>query len=56
MIGKPTAKNTGTVSNIIIIAMPRKARINNPGLTHNVMARTFNDLLLFKDAPDALKV
>jgi hypothetical protein len=28
--------------------MPRKARINNPGLTHHVMARTFNDLLLFK--------
>jgi hypothetical protein len=32
--------------------MPRKARINNPGLTHHVMARTFNALLLFKDAID----
>jgi putative transposase len=32
--------------------MSRKARINNPGLTHHVMARTFNDILLFKDATD----
>ena len=32
--------------------MPRKARINNPGLTHHIMARTFNDLLLFRDDED----
>jgi len=32
--------------------MPRKARINNPGLTHHIMARTFNDLLLFGDNDD----
>jgi putative transposase len=32
--------------------MPRKARINNPGLTHHIIARTFNDLLLFGDDAD----
>jgi Transposase and inactivated derivatives len=32
--------------------MPRKARINVPGLTHHIMARTFNDLLLFGDDAD----
>lgn len=35
-----------------IITMPRKARIDYPGLTHHVMARTFNDLLLFNDEED----
>ena len=32
--------------------MPRKARIDYPGLTHHVMARTFNDLLLFRGDED----
>ena len=32
--------------------MPRKARINQPGLTHHIMARTFNDLSLFRDDED----
>jgi len=32
--------------------MPRKARIDYPGLTHHVMARTFHDLFLFKDDHD----
>ena len=32
--------------------MPRKARIDYPGLTHHIMARTFNDLLLFNDDED----
>jgi REP element-mobilizing transposase RayT len=32
--------------------MPRKARIDYPGLTHHIMARTFNDLFLFKDEDD----
>jgi putative transposase len=30
--------------------MPRKARINNPGLTHHIMARTFNDVLFGDNA------
>jgi hypothetical protein len=30
-------------------SMPRKARINQSGLTHHIMARTFDDLLLFRD-------
>jgi REP element-mobilizing transposase RayT len=32
--------------------MPRKARINHACLTHHIMARTFNDLLLFRDDAD----
>jgi putative transposase len=32
--------------------MPRKARIDYPGLTHHIMARTFGDLLLFVDEAD----
>jgi REP element-mobilizing transposase RayT len=32
--------------------MPRKARINHPGLSHHIMTRTFNDLLLFRDDAD----
>lgn len=32
--------------------MPRKARIDYAGLTHHIMARTFNDLLLFADDKD----
>ena len=39
------------VKNYIPI-MPRKARINHPGLTHHIMARTFNDMLLFGDDAD----
>ena len=35
-----------------IIYMPRKARIDYPGLTHHIMARTFNDLLLFTGDED----
>jgi putative transposase len=46
------AANTGTVSNIILLNMPRKARLNQPGLTHHIMARTFNELLLFGDDAD----
>jgi len=32
--------------------MPRKARIDHPGLVHHIMARTFNDLKLFNDDAD----
>ncbi|MBN1128855.1 MAG: transposase [Chitinispirillaceae bacterium] len=32
--------------------MPRKARIDHAGLTHHIMARTFNDMVLFKDDAD----
>lgn len=32
--------------------MPRKARIDYPGLTHHIMARTFTDILLFRDEED----
>ena len=32
--------------------MPRKARINHAGLTHHIMARTFDDIVLFKDNAD----
>ena len=32
--------------------MPRKARIDHAGLSHHIMARTFNDLLLFRDDAD----
>lgn len=32
-----------------IIAVPRKARIDYPGLAHHIMVRTFNDLMLFKN-------
>jgi putative transposase len=32
--------------------MPRKARIDHAGLTHHIMARTFNDLALFRDSAD----
>jgi REP element-mobilizing transposase RayT len=35
-----------------INGMPRKARIDYPGLTHHIMARTFNDILLFRDEED----
>ena len=32
--------------------MPRKARINHPGLTHHIMVHAINDLLLFRDDSD----
>jgi putative transposase len=32
--------------------MPRKARINQPGLSHHIMTRTFNDTVLFVDDED----
>lgn len=32
--------------------MPRKARIDHAGLTHHIMSRTFNDMMLFKDEDD----
>ena len=32
--------------------MPRKARINQPGLSHHIMSRTFNDVALFVDDAD----
>ena len=35
-----------------IIGMPRKARIDYPGLTHHVMARTFSEWKLFCDESD----
>jgi putative transposase len=37
---------------IIVFFMPRKARINQPGLSHHIMMRTFNDLKLFLEDED----
>ena len=39
---------------ILYYSMPRKARINNPGLAHHIMARTFNDLMLFREKKTGL--
>ncbi len=44
--------NIGDGVKYYIIKMPRKARIDYPGLTHHIMARTFTDLLLFRDDED----
>lgn len=35
-----------------ISPMPRKARIDHPGLTHHIMARTFGGMKLFGDDAD----
>ena len=35
-----------------IFNMPRKARIDYPGLTHHIMARTFDGVKLFIDDDD----
>jgi hypothetical protein len=47
-----TGIGIGAGVNYYIIHMPRKARINQPGLTRRIMTRPFNDLSLFRDDED----